>query len=111
MDVVLAARSDLPEAIRRLALIGYSLEGDLGIAGREAFRCPAGEVRHHLYVLISGTPELRRHLSFRDALRADLATRDAYSELKKRLSQRYSHDRKAYYEAKTAFIRNVIEAA
>ena len=36
LDVVLASSTDLPEAIRLLATIGYVNEGDLGIAGREA---------------------------------------------------------------------------
>src|ERR1700677_1324327 len=71
LDVVLASAADLPEAIRLLATIGYVHEGDLGIPGREAFRSPPGEPRHHLYLLATGAAELRRHLAFRDALRAD----------------------------------------
>ncbi|HMI75631.1 MAG TPA: GrpB family protein [Steroidobacteraceae bacterium] len=38
LDVVLASPADPPEAIRRLARIGYAHEGDLGIAGRDALR-------------------------------------------------------------------------
>jgi len=41
LDVVLASPADLPEAIRLLATVGYLHEGDLGVAGREAFRSPA----------------------------------------------------------------------
>jgi GrpB-like predicted nucleotidyltransferase (UPF0157 family) len=111
MDVVLASPSDLPEVVRRLGLLGYTHEGGLGIAGRDAFRWPAGEVRHHLYVLTAGAAELLRHLAFRDALRRDRTTRDAYSELKKNLALRYPHDRKAYTEAKSAFITKTIEIA
>jgi len=109
MDVVLASESDIPEAIRRLATLGYAHEGELGIAGRHAFRWPSGEARHHLYVLAADAPELRRHLDFRNALRADRTVRDAYSELKKSLSLRYPHDRQAYTEAKSAFITKIIE--
>jgi GrpB-like predicted nucleotidyltransferase (UPF0157 family) len=110
MDVVLASPSYLPEVIRRLGTLGYAHEGELGIVGREAFRWPSGEPRHHLYVLCPAASELRRHLAFRDALRADRTIRDAYSELKKRLALRYSHDRKAYTEAKSAFIKSITEA-
>ena len=110
MDVVLASPSARPEAIRRLGLLGYTHEGELGIAGRDAFRWPDGEVRHHLYVLTADAAELRRHVAFRDALRADRTTRDAYSELKRSLAVRYSHDRKAYTDAKAAFITKIIEA-
>ena len=55
--------------------------------------------------------ELRRHLAFRDALRADRALRDTYSELKKSAALQYSHDRKAYTEAKSEFIRTIVGAA
>jgi GrpB-like predicted nucleotidyltransferase (UPF0157 family) len=83
LDVVLASPTDLPEAIRLLATIGYIHEGDLGIAGREAFRSPPGEPRHHLYVLTVDAHELRRHLAFRDVLRADNTLRDKYAALKR----------------------------
>jgi GrpB-like predicted nucleotidyltransferase (UPF0157 family)/ribosomal protein S18 acetylase RimI-like enzyme len=108
MDVVLASPSDLPEAIRRLRVLGYVHEGDLGIVGREAFRWPPDEARHHLYVLIAGAEALRRHLAFRDALLSNRIIRDAYSELKKDLALRYSHDRKSYTEAKSAFIARIV---
>jgi GrpB-like predicted nucleotidyltransferase (UPF0157 family) len=104
LDVVLASSTDLAEAIRLLARIGYGHEGDLGIAGREAFRSPDGEPRHHLYVLIDGADELRRHLAFRDALRADDGLRDRYATLKRGLAEAHRHDRSGYTEAKSAFI-------
>jgi GrpB-like predicted nucleotidyltransferase (UPF0157 family) len=108
MDVVLASPSDLAEVIRRLVGLGYVHEGELGIVGREAFRWPSGEARHHLYVLIAGASELRRHLAFRDALRADRVLRDAYAALKRSLALRYSHDRESYTEAKSAFITEIV---
>src|SRR5688572_18990369 len=70
LDVVVRTQSDVSDAIRRLSALGYVHEGDLGISGREAFRCPPGEQRHHLYLLVEGADELARHLAFRDALRA-----------------------------------------
>jgi len=107
VDVILASRADLPEAIARLASIGYIHEGDLGIAGREAFRSAPGEVRHHLYTLTAGTDELRRHLAFRDALRGDNVLRDRYAALKRSLAERYSSDRNSYTQAKSAFINGI----
>lgn len=108
LDVVIASPSDLPEAIRRLGTVGYAHEGDLGVVGREAFRHPPGEARHHLYVLSAGAAELRRHLAFRDALRTDPALRDAYAALKRSLAIRYPRDRASYTEAKSAFIAQVV---
>ena len=107
LDVVVARDSDRPAAIRRLADLGYEHEGDLGITGREAFRPPAGEARHHLYLLRAGAAELRRHLAFRDALRADPTLRDAYAALKRSLAEHSSGDRAAYTAGKSAFIAQV----
>src|ERR1700758_3707621 len=46
LDVLLASASYLPETIRRLATLGYKHEGDLGIAGREAFSTPPNLFAH-----------------------------------------------------------------
>src|SRR5688500_11412421 len=37
IDVVIAARDDLPGVQRRLGRLGYEYRGDLGVAGREVF--------------------------------------------------------------------------
>jgi GrpB-like predicted nucleotidyltransferase (UPF0157 family) len=95
LDVVIAAEFDLPEAIRLLAAIRYVHEGSLGIAGREAFRWPEEEARHHLYVLVEGATELRRHIAFRDALRADSVLRSSCAQLKRLLADRYTSDRQS----------------
>jgi GrpB-like predicted nucleotidyltransferase (UPF0157 family) len=108
IDVVLATTAQLPEVIGRLENIGYLHEGDLGIAGREAFRWPPGERRHHLYVLAEGAAELHRHLAFRNALRADPALRDRYAALKRSAAANSSHDRASYTEQKSTFITSVI---
>jgi GrpB-like predicted nucleotidyltransferase (UPF0157 family) len=108
LDVVLSSPDDLPEAIGLLARVGYVHEGDLGIAGREAFLSPSGEPRHHLYVLAAGAHELRRHVAFRDALRADSDLRDQYSALKRSLAKACGNDRSSYTQAKSAFIASIV---
>lgn len=108
MDVVVPSTADVLEVIRRLAAIGYAHEGDLGIVGREAFRSPRGEPRHHLYVLGDGAAELRRHLAFREALRKDGILREEYASLKRLLAAQFPGDRKAYSDAKAGFIERVL---
>jgi GrpB-like predicted nucleotidyltransferase (UPF0157 family) len=108
LDVVVS-RTDLPEAMRRLANLGYVHEGDLGIAGREAFRWPAGWERHHLYVVAEDAAELGRHLAFRDALRGDAVLRDQYAALKRSLAAQHPHDIKARTQGKAAFIMATLE--
>jgi GrpB-like predicted nucleotidyltransferase (UPF0157 family) len=111
VDVVLRHDTDLPEAIARLAGLGYAHLGDLGIVGREAFRGPAGLPRHHLYVCAPGGAALRAHLALRDALRADAALASAYAALKHELARRYRDDRDSYAEGKSAFIASVLRGA
>jgi len=62
-----------------------------------------GERTHHVHVH-SDAEEVRRHLMFRDRLRADPAALNAYAALKQDLAQRFADDRAAYSKHKTAFI-------
>jgi len=49
---------------------------------------------------------LRRHLAFRNALRADPDLRDSYGALKRSLAERYNGDRNSYTDAKSEFINS-----
>jgi GrpB-like predicted nucleotidyltransferase (UPF0157 family) len=109
IDVVVRAASELRPTIRRLEEAGYLHEGDLGVPGREALRWPAGGERHHLYLLVAGSPELRRHLALRDALRADGVLREEYATLKRTLAQRFPADRRAYTSGKSDFIEAALK--
>jgi uncharacterized protein len=62
-------------------------------------------------VLIAGANELRRHLAFRDALRADYDLRDRYAALKRSLADAYKGDRNAYTQAKTDFITSIVDTS
>jgi GrpB-like predicted nucleotidyltransferase (UPF0157 family) len=105
---VAVRRGQVPRAIALLETIGYVHDGDHGIEGREAFRWPAGEPRHHLYVMEEGATELRRHIAFRDALRSDPGLRDTYAALKRDLATRYRDHRAAYTTGKGALIAMVL---
>lgn len=108
IDVVIANDSALPAAIAGLASIGYAHQGEKGISGRHAFAAPAGLARHHLYVCAAHSAELRRHLAFRDRLRADAGLAAAYGALKMRLAAEFGRDREGYTDAKTAFIETAL---
>ncbi len=108
VDSIVRGPEDVEEAIRRLARIGYLHLGDLGIAGREAFRAPSDLPRHHLYLCAVGTPELRAHLAFRDALRSDPTLAERYAALKRELAAKHRDDRDAYTEGKSVFIGAVL---
>lgn len=107
IDVVVAT-DRVHDAIRQLASAGYAHEGDLGIFGREAFVSPDGLPTHHLYVCPVGSPELARHLRFRDYLRSDPSATAEYAALKRRLAA--TTDRAAYSPGKSEFIERALQS-
>lgn len=110
LDVVVR-REDVRRAIDRLAASGYVHRGEQGVPGREAFRAPPGDPKHHLYVCVPDSPGLRDHLLFRDYLRAHPQTAREYAALKRDLALRHRDDRGAYQDAKGAFIDAVARRA
>jgi GrpB-like predicted nucleotidyltransferase (UPF0157 family) len=108
LDVIVGGVAQIPIAIARLGPRGYVHEGDLGIPGREAFRWPPGESRHHLYLLPVDSPELHRHLAFRDYLRTHPEAARAYGDQKRAAARRHRDDRDAYMAAKDALVKEIL---
>ncbi len=100
IDVLLASEPMLPAATERLANLGYLHRGNLGVPEREAFRAPVGDPPHHLYVCPPCSAEFRRHMAFRDYLRAHPEDAKIYGDLKIALAERFREDRPAYNAAK-----------
>jgi GrpB-like predicted nucleotidyltransferase (UPF0157 family) len=91
--------------IAAMERLEYEYLGEFGLPGRLYFR--KGEPRtHHVHVVEHGGEHWERHLTFRDALRADPEERRRYDELKRRLAAE-GHPREVYTELKTPFIRAV----
>lgn len=108
LTIVSLSEADVAVTIQRLAGLGYSHLGDLGIPGREAFRAPEELPRHHLYVCPPDNLGLRNHLAVRDHLRAHPETAREYGRLKKRLARQYAHDVDAYTEGKSGFLARIL---
>ncbi len=111
---MIADETALGQVIYALRQLGYEHQGDLGIAGREAFRLErAGETgtNHHLYVCRESARELQRHLIFRDYLIAHPERAAEYGQLKQALAQRLGEDREAYTEAKAEFVEAILREA
>ena len=111
IDVLLASSDGLPEAVRRLAPLGYTHRGDLGVVDREAFRQPAGQAAHHLYVCPPDSLEYPRHIAFRDYLLAHPDCAKVYGELKRNLAMQYRDDRESYNAGKAEFVREILGRA
>ena len=106
IDVVIEDETRLGTGIAGLAKIGYAHEGDLGIAGREAFKYEGKEhlQAHHLYVCPKDSAELRRHLAFRDFLRSNRRAAEEYGRIKEEAARLYPYDIDGYIRHKSQWI-------
>ena len=109
IDVVIQDYSVLEDVVSSLGKIGYRHEGNLGIVGREAFKYDGKEhlKKHHLYVCPKDSPELRRHIAFRDFLRTHPEAVREYSRIKEEGAKQYPDDIERYIEHKSPFIEKV----
>ena len=113
IDIIIDSADLLPLVIERLSDIGYAHVGDLGIAGREAFKYNqvtggCNKPKHNLYVCLAGCASLQNHLMLRNYLRANADVANQYSALKTELASRYADDIDLYVEGKTAFIVDIL---
>jgi GrpB-like predicted nucleotidyltransferase (UPF0157 family) len=108
LDIVIKSENSLPGVIEGLAKLGYRHRGDLGIEGREAFKCEGSDFKHHLYVCLEGCLAFRNHITLRDHLRKNAFDRNRYSDVKKELAAKFSEDVDSYVEGKTEFILSIL---
>ena len=109
VDVVIKDYSVLDRVIISLENIGYRYEGDLGIAGREAFKYDGKEHlrKHHLYVCPQDSAELHRHIALRDYLRSHPEAAREYGRIKEEGARLYPFDIDGYIEYKSPFIEKI----
>ncbi|MDO4978019.1 MAG: GrpB family protein [Eubacteriales bacterium] len=109
IDVVIKDYSVLLNVISALRKIGYQHEGNLGIIGREAFKYDGKEhlCQHHLYVCPEDSPELRRHIAFRDYLQAHPDAVREYSRIKEEGAKLFPDNIDRYIEHKSTFIEKI----
>jgi len=96
-----------PEVRSALERAGYVLRVDE--PGHRMFRTPARDV--HIHVWPSASPEVHRHLAFRDRLRTSEPDRRAYEQLKRELAARDWEDMNHYAQAKGELIEAILRRA
>jgi len=105
VDIMVTVRrlDDARDCIAPLAELGYIFVDHPQNTDRRFFK--KGTPRtHHLHIVEAGGEAEWRHIAFRDALRTDVAVREAYAALKKELAEKYPHNRPKYTASKTDFI-------
>lgn len=85
--------------------LGYEVMGAYGILGRRYYRKGGDHRTHQIHAFATGDPNIRRHLAFRDYLKAHQPIAQEYGQLKWDLAQRCNHDIEKYCDGKDPFIK------
>lgn len=67
----------------------------------------ASDISAHIHIILKDSHDWRRHIAFRDFLRAHAHTRDEYYNFKEMLSKRDFKDPNEYNNAKAGFIHEI----
>jgi GrpB-like predicted nucleotidyltransferase (UPF0157 family) len=92
-----------------MTALGYEVLGEFGIPGRRYFRKEDshGIRTHQVHVFEAGSPQIARHLAFRDFMRKHSDHAREYAALKQHLAAQFPNDIEAYMDGKDAFIRRI----
>ena len=103
----------LDEKQLEMEALGYEARGEYGIAGRRFFRRDDkhGDRTHQVHAFEDGSPQIARHLAFRDYMIAHPETAQEYSDLKRELAAQHPSDIEAYMDGKNEFIQEVDKRA
>jgi putative glutamine amidotransferase len=114
IDIQVSVASLRPRApiVEAIEALGYTWAIDPVETDHEYFsRDHAGDRDVQIHVCEAGGVWERRHLAFRDWLRAHPDDARAYADLKRELAARHPRDVFSYVDGKTAFIRSIEERA
>ena len=109
VDIQVSVRSMMPRTayVEPLRALGYRWSLDPWSDEHEYFSTEDGSAAFHIHVCPPGSEWERRHLAFRDWLRAHPDDAAAYERLKRRLAERHPRDILAYVDGKTPFIHEI----
>jgi len=96
--------------IAALEQAGYEHRGERGVPGRQFF-CRGEPRAYHVHLVEEGGPLWRDYVAFRDYLRAYAEAARQFADLKRVLAARFSRDREAYMNAKSAHVQEILRLA
>jgi GrpB-like predicted nucleotidyltransferase (UPF0157 family) len=97
-----------------MGALGYEAMGEFGIPSRRYFRKDneVGIRTHHVHTFEADSPEIERHLAFRDYMIAHPEDAQQYSELKRALVKKlHGSDIEGYMDGKDEFIKETEKRA
>ncbi|BAQ34184.1 GrpB family protein [Dehalococcoides sp. THU3] len=87
---------------------GYLYFGEYGIPGRRFLVRGTAEMRlAQVHIFGISSPDIKRHLAFRDYLRVHPEAAAEYSSLKKSLAEKFPLDIDAYIGGKSGFVKDL----
>jgi GrpB-like predicted nucleotidyltransferase (UPF0157 family) len=92
---------------RQMEELGYEALGEYGIPKRRFFQEGGNNRTHHVHIFEKGSPQIKRHIDFRDYLISHPKVAGEYSRLKEKLAKKYRYDIDKYQEGKESFIRKI----
>ena len=111
IDVLLVVNdhADLDAKQTAMEALGYEAFGEFGIPTRRYFRKDNadGDRTHQVHAFEAGSPQIARHLAFRDYIIAHPDTAREYSDLKQKLAAQHPSDIDAYMDGKHEFIQEI----
>ncbi len=87
--------------------LGYEVRGEFGMSGRRFFVKALDEPTFNAHVWQQGSPQIERHVQFRDYMIAHPQDAQAYSDLKRDLAEKYPHDIEGYCSGKDDFVQEI----
>ena len=94
---------------KKMEELGYVVLGEYGIPRRRFFQKGGNNRTHHVHIFEKGSPQIKRHIDFRDYLISHPEVAREYSLLKEKLAKKYRYDIDKYQEEKNSFIKKIDE--
>ncbi|MFZ2961115.1 MAG: GNAT family N-acetyltransferase [Candidatus Ozemobacteraceae bacterium] len=108
IDILLEVKdvNALDEYDPKMKEIGYIPKGEYGIHGRRFYLKGLYERTHHIHAFNIGSPDVERHIAFRDYLIAHPLVAKEYGDLKARCADECDSDSEKYCDGKHEFVRS-----
>lgn len=85
--------------------LGYACLGEYGSPGRRFYWKSPEKRTHHVHLYAEGSPEINRHVAFRDFMLEHSDYAESYSMIKRCLADVFFHDIENYVNGKASYAK------